>query len=186
MSTHTKMIFLPPTRGSLSSLASFQEHLHPNRSTVNDSTCCSSYSRPIGSAWNSPKTEKKRRHMHIKLAHCKQTVNRETKHNKKKMKMASTRKPEAFVWTDNEAELLLRLMLDYKASKLQEAWTQAVVGHCCCCCCYEMSQGSEVRSERSRGGAMASSIRKVCRFAIHTRTQGKHFWIFPPWDPVSK
>ena len=37
----------------------------------------------------------------------KQTVDSETKHNKKKMKMASARKPEAFVWTDNEVELLL-------------------------------------------------------------------------------
>ena len=32
------------------------------------------------------------------------------------MKMASSRKPESFVWTDNEVELLLRLTLDYKAS----------------------------------------------------------------------
>ena len=58
--------------------------------------------------------------------------------------MASARNPEAFVWTDNEVELL-RFMLDYKASKLQETRTQAVVRHCCCCCCcYETSHGSEV------------------------------------------
>ena len=34
--------------------------------------------------------------------------------------MASTRKPESFVWTDNEVKLLLWLTLNYKASKLQE------------------------------------------------------------------
>ena len=39
---------------------------------------------------------------------------------KKKMKMASARKPESFVWTVNEVEPLLRFTLDYKASKLQE------------------------------------------------------------------
>ena len=60
--------------------------------------------------------------------------------------MARARKPESFVWIDNEVELL-RLTLDYKASKLHETQTQAVVRHCCCCCCcccYEASQGSEV------------------------------------------
>ena len=50
----------------------------------------------------------------------KQTVDGETEHNKKQMKMASARKPKSFVWTINEAELLLRLTLNYKASKLQE------------------------------------------------------------------
>ena len=60
----------------LSSSASFQEYLRPNGSTVNDSTRCSSYSRPIGGAWKSPKTEKKRRSMRIKLERCKQTDNR--------------------------------------------------------------------------------------------------------------
>ena len=50
----------------------------------------------------------------------KQTVDGETEHNKKKMKMASARKPESFVWTGNEIELLLRLTLNYKACKLQE------------------------------------------------------------------
>ena len=33
----------------------------------------------------------------------------------------------------------------------------------------------------SRGGAMASSIRKVCRFAVRMR-----FSMFPPWDQVSQ
>ena len=56
--------------------------------------------------------------MCIKLAHCKQTG--ETEHNNKKMKMASARQPETFVWTVNEVELLLRLALNYKGSKLQE------------------------------------------------------------------
>ena len=55
--------------------------------------------------------------MRIKLARRKQTVDGETEHNKKKMKMASARKPESFVWSDNEDELLLRLTLNYKASK---------------------------------------------------------------------
>ena len=54
--------------------------------------------------------------MHINLVHCKQTVDEETEHRKKKMKMASARKPESFVWTGNEVELLLRLTLNYKAS----------------------------------------------------------------------
>ena len=59
MSTHTQTIFFPS-----SALASFQEYLRPNGSIVNDSTCCSSYSRPIGGAWNSPKMEMKRRIAH--------------------------------------------------------------------------------------------------------------------------
>ena len=50
----------------------------------------------------------------------KETVDGETEHNKKRMKMATVRKPESFVWTGNEVELLLRLTLNYKASKLQE------------------------------------------------------------------
>ena len=50
----------------------------------------------------------------------KQTANRETEHNKKMMKMANARKQESFVWTVIEGELLLRLTLSYKASKLQE------------------------------------------------------------------
>ena len=54
----------------LSSSTSFQLYLRPNWSTVNDSTHCSSYSSPINGAWNSPKTEKKRWSMRIKLAHC--------------------------------------------------------------------------------------------------------------------
>ena len=49
-----------------------------------------------------------------------QTIDEETKHNKKKTKMAAARKPELFVWTVNEVELLLRITLNYKASKLQE------------------------------------------------------------------
>ena len=57
--------------------------------------------------------------MRIKLPHCKQTVDGETEHSKK-MKVASVRKPESFVWTVNEVELLLQLRLNYKASKLQE------------------------------------------------------------------
>ena len=46
----------------------------------------------------------------------KQTVDGETEHNKKKMKMANPRKPESV----NEAELLLRHTFNYKACKLQE------------------------------------------------------------------
>ena len=80
--------------------------------------------------------------MRIKLARCLRTVEGEFENKKKKTKMASARKPEAFVWTVNEVELLLRLTLDYKASKLQETRTQAVVRHCCCC--YETLRGSEV------------------------------------------
>ena len=41
----------------------------------------------------------------------KQAIEREFE-NKKKTKMAGTRKPEAFVWTVNEVELLLQLTLD--------------------------------------------------------------------------
>ena len=55
--------------------------------------------------------EKKTWSMRRKLARCKlQTVQGETEHNK--MKMASARKPESFVWTVNEVELLLRLTLN--------------------------------------------------------------------------
>ena len=57
-------------------------------------------------------------HAHKLRAVNKQTVERETEHNKKTMKMASARKPELFVWTVNEVELLLWLTLNYKASKL--------------------------------------------------------------------
>ena len=63
--------------------------------------------------------------MHIKLARGKQRVDGEAEHNKKKMKMAGARKPEEFVWLDNEVELLLRLTLGYKERKLQETRTQA-------------------------------------------------------------
>ena len=42
----------------------------------------------------------------------KQTVEGESENKKKKKtKMASSRKPDAFVWTVNEVELLLRLAL---------------------------------------------------------------------------
>ena len=75
--------------------------------------------------------------------------------------MASARKPESFVWIVNEVELLLRLTLNYKESKMQETH---VVHHCC----NETSQGSEVEGKRSRGGAMVSVMWKVCRFAVHT------------------
>ena len=71
LSTHTKQSFFPP-----SSSASFQECLRPYGSTENECNRCSSYFRPIGGAWNSPKTEKKTRSMHIKLARCKQTDSR--------------------------------------------------------------------------------------------------------------
>ena len=47
-------------------------------------------------------------HAHKEYAVNKQTVDRETEHKKKKkMKMATARKPELFVWTGNEVELLL-------------------------------------------------------------------------------
>ena len=64
--------------------------------------------------------EEEAEHAHKACAANKQTVDGETEHNKKKMKMASARKPESFVWTVNEVELLLRLTLNYKANKLQE------------------------------------------------------------------
>ena len=51
----------------------------------------------------------------------KQTVEGESENKKKTTKMATARKPEAFVWIDNEVELLLRVTLDYKVSKLQES-----------------------------------------------------------------
>ena len=130
--------------------------------------------------------------MRIKLSRCKQTLDGETKHNKKKMKMARARKPESFVRTDNKVQLVLRLTLNYKASKLQEYQAQYLLRHehehvvrhcCCCCCCYATLWGSEVGGKRSSGGAMASSFWKICGFTIHTRTGGLRFWISPPWDP---
>ena len=79
-----KQCFFPP-----SSSASSQEYLRPDGSTENDRKHCSSYSRPIDGAWHSPKTEKKRWRM-------------------------GARKPESFVWTVNEVELLLQHTLNYK------------------------------------------------------------------------
>ena len=79
---HVPKQYSPPC-----SLASFQEYLRPNGSTENDSKCSSSYSRPIGGTWNSPK---KRRSMRMKLVY-KQTVDRVSVHNKKKTKIASAR-----------------------------------------------------------------------------------------------
>ena len=119
----------------------------------------------------------------------KQTVDGETECNKKKTKMARTRKPESFVWTDNEVVLLLPLSLNYKASKLSQLLAQYllqqehkhVVCHCWCCC-YETSQDLEVGGKRSRGGAMASSFWKVCRFAVHMSTGGLRFQIFPTFQ----
>ena len=116
---------------------------------------------------------------------CKQTVDGETEHNMKKTKMATARKPESLVWTDNDVELLLWLTLNYKVSKLQERWTQA--------CSPPMLllllllwDFAGFKGRSPRGGAMASSIRNVCGFGVCTRTQRLRFQIFPPWDPVSK
>ena len=120
--------------------------------------------RPIGGMWNSPKAEKKRRNMHMKLVY-KQTIDRETVHNKKKTKMACARKPELFVWTDNEVQLLLWLTLDYKASKLQETRTQAAVHHCCCCCCYETCavQRSKARGRGVGRWCHRTESMQICR-----------------------
>ena len=90
------------------------------RSTENDRKRCSSYSRPLGGDIHQ---KWRRRDGACALsfgAVNKPTVDGETEHNKKKMKMASARKPESFVWTVNEVKLLLRLTLNYKTSKLQE------------------------------------------------------------------
>ena len=83
--------------------------------------------------------------------------------------MARARKPESFVWRDNEVKLLLTL--DDEVSRFQEnaaARTRACSRHCCCC--YEASRGSEVEGWRSRGGAMMSS----------THRAGRRFQILPP------
>ena len=89
-------------------------HTDPLKTTENDRKHCSSYS-----------IHQKRRRRDGACAlslHAvnRQTVDGETKHKKKKMKMARARKPELFVWTGNEVELLLQLTLDYKETKLQE------------------------------------------------------------------
>ena len=65
-----------------------------------------------------------------------------------------------------------------KGSRLLWHEHEHVVRHCCCCC-YETSQGSEVEGKRSGGGAMASLFWNVCRFAVHMKTGGLRFWIFP-------
>ena len=144
-----------------SSSASFQGYLHPYGSTENDRKRCSSYSRPIGGAWHSQKW-RRRDGACAKSLHAenKQAVEEETEH-KKKTKMASARKPESFVWTNNEVKLLLWLTLNYKASKLQERGFR----------------GRRPEVEGWGDGVIVSE-------SIHTRTQG--FWIFPPWDPFSK
>ena len=57
--------------------------------------------------------EEEMEHVHTACALVyKQTIAGKNEHNKKKTKMASARKPEVFLWTDNEVELLLRLTLD--------------------------------------------------------------------------
>ena len=76
-----------------------------------------------------------------------------TEYNKKTTKMASARKPESFVWTDNEVELH-----EHKH-----------VVHHYYCCCYVTGFRGRFEGKRSRGGAMASSLRKVCRLAVQTR-----------------
>ena len=108
-------------------LASFQEYLCPNGSIVKD---CSSYSRPIGCAWNSPKTE---------LARRLQTDSRRRTRTQQEEEENGRCKD-----TENEVELLLWLTLDYKVNKAQyllQHEHKHVVRHCCCCCCwYETSQ----------------------------------------------
>ena len=83
--------------------------------------------------------------MRRKLARCKQTADGETEHGECK-------ETESFVWTRHEAELLLRLTLNYKTSKFRKAQYllqhEHVGRHCCC---YETS-----RVQRSSGGKMAS------------------------------
>ena len=105
--------------------------------------------------------------MRIKLARCKQTVDGRNRTEQEEGENGySASKPESFMWNGNEVELLLRLTLNYKARKAQYLLRhehEHVVRHCCCCCCYETWRGSEVRGNRSRGGAMASSFRKVIR-----------------------
>ena len=71
LKAYFKTVFFPP-----SSLASFQEYLPPNDPFEYNSPRFSSYSRPIGGAWNSPELERKRQSMLIKLAHCIQTDSR--------------------------------------------------------------------------------------------------------------
>ena len=123
--------------------------------------------------------------MHIKLVQYIQTEKPKT--TKKKMKMASARKPELFVWTDNEVELLLQLTLDYKVSKLKETRTQAVVHHCCCA----TSQGSEVkvcgdgvintesmqirRAHKNARAAFSPGFSKKCVFRLRVDDQPKQF-----------
>ncbi len=38
----------------------------------------------------------------------------------------------------------------------------------------------------SRRGVMTSSFHKIYGLAVHTKTQGCRFLIYPLWDPVSK
>ena len=96
-------------------------YLRPDESTENDQKCCSSDS----SLYVAPGIHQKQTRgdgactLSLRAVN-KQTIDGETKHSKKKMKMASARKPESFMWTVNEVELLLGLTLNYKASKLQE------------------------------------------------------------------
>ena len=93
---------------------------------------------------------------------------------KKKMKMASARKPELFVWTVNEAELLLRLTRHHtvarKARYLLQHEHEHVVRHCCCCCCcYETSRGSEV--EGRGDGVIAAFTGPVWK---NSQNEAKH------------
>ena len=94
-STRTKQSFFPPSPS-----ASFQEYLCPDGSTENDRKRCSSYSSLQVALDIHQKRRRRDRACALSLhAVNKQTVDGETEHKKKKMKMASARKPESFVWT---------------------------------------------------------------------------------------
>ena len=98
------------------------------------------------------------------------------------MKVASSRKPESFVWTVNEIKLLLRLTLNCKSGKLQERHEHKHVVRCCCC--YETSWGSEVGGKRSRW--WCHRFGKYADLLSTQKHKGSVFQIFPPWDLVSK
>lgn len=95
------------------SLASFKNICVYTNPFVNDSISSSLYSSPIGATVFPAKIHQKwRRDVALYI-----DEKRRNRTQQKNDENVSSKKPESFVWTDNEVKLL---RLDYKARKLQE------------------------------------------------------------------
>ena len=117
--------------------------------------------------------------MSIKLrAANKQTVDGETEHNKKKMKMFSERKPESFVLMRSNCCCDSHSTTRRESCKKHHTSMKAAIVVVVVVAVVVVVRRHGV--QRARGGAMTSSFWKVCRFAVHTRAGGLRFRICPP------